>query len=66
MSIREIELADQLRVTICKIKCLNFFIETQDPDYSKPVDFDEIQEGLVLIFNEIVTELVEIKCELKK
>lgn len=58
---KELDLADKLKTSICKIKCLSFFIETQDPNYSKPTDFDEIQRGLVLIFSEIVMELVEVK-----
>lgn len=63
---QETNLADKLQTNISKIKCLCFFIETQDPDYSKPIDFDEIQQGLVLIFNGIVTELIEIKDQLEK
>jgi hypothetical protein len=62
---QQIELEDQLRISICKIKCVSFFIETQDPDYSKPTDFDEIQQGLVSILNEIVTDLVDIKDKLE-
>lgn len=62
---QQIELEDQLRISICKIKCLSFFIETQDPDFSKPTDFDEVHQGLVLILNGIVTELVEIKDQLE-
>lgn len=61
----ELDLVDKLKTSICKIKCLSFFIETQNPDYSKPTDFDEIQRGLVLILNGIVTELVEIKDQLE-
>lgn len=61
----EIDLADKLKTSICKIKCVSFFTETQDPDFSKPTDFDEVQQGLVLILNGIVTELVEIKDQLE-
>lgn len=60
----DIDLADQLKASICKIKCVSFFIETQDPDYSRPTDFDEIQYGLVLLMNNIVYELTEIKNKL--
>ena len=63
---KELDLADKMKSSISKIKCLSFFIEAQDPDYSKPTDYDEIQQGLVLIFNEIVEELVEIKDQLEK
>lgn len=63
---QKINLVDKLQTNINKIKCLSFFIETQDPEYSKPTDFVEIQQGLVLIFNGIVTELIEIKDQLEK
>lgn len=63
---QETDLADKLQTNINKIKCLSFFIETQNSDYSKPTDFDEIQWGLVLIFNGIITELIEIKGQLEK
>ncbi|MBL7544523.1 MAG: hypothetical protein JNL11_11965 [Bdellovibrionaceae bacterium] len=61
----DIDLADQLKASICKIKCLSFFIETQDSDYSRSTDFDEVQRGLVLIFNGIITELAEVKDQLE-
>lgn len=61
----DIDLADQLKASICKIKCLSFFIETQDPESLRPTDFDEIQQGLVLIFHEIAIELIEIKEKLE-
>ncbi len=52
-----IEESDKLKVLICKLRCIGYFIETQDPDYSRPIDFDEVQYGLSLIINEIIDEM---------
>ena len=49
--------SDKLKVLICKLRCIGYFIETQDPDHSRPTDFDEVQYGLSLIINEIIDEM---------
>ena len=57
---------DKLRILTSKLKCLSHFIETQDPDRAHPVDFDDVQFGLSLFINEIVSEMVAISKSLEK
>lgn len=52
-----IEECDKLKVLICKLRCIGYFIETQDPDHSRPIDFDDVQYGLSLLINEITDEM---------
>ena len=51
---------DKLRILTYKLRCLGHFVETQDPNHSCPVDFDEVQHGFALFLNEITAEIVEI------
>lgn len=58
---KNIELADKMKSQICKIRCISYFIETQNQEHQRPLEFEEIQFGLYLILNEILTELTKIK-----
>lgn len=57
---------DKLRILSSKLRCLGHFIETQDPDHAHPVDFDDVQFGLSLFINEMVTEMLAISENLEK
>ncbi|HWU43601.1 MAG TPA: hypothetical protein VN132_09195 [Bdellovibrio sp.] len=51
---------ERLRLLAYKLRCLGYFIETQDPSHTCPSDFDEVQYGLSLILNEITAEMIVI------
>ena len=57
---------DKLRILAAKLRCLSHFIETQDPDRAHPVDFDDVQFGVSLLMNEIVSEMLAISKRLEK
>ena len=57
---------DKLRFLTSKLRCLGHFIETQDPNHSTPVDFDDVQLGLALIINEIAANMLSITKSLEK
>lgn len=58
---QQVELIDKMKSPICKLKCIKYFFETQDPDYVRPIEYDEIQYGLSLLLDEISEELIEIR-----
>lgn len=64
--LEQINLMDQLKDVICKIKLIHYFIETQIPDHSIPLDFDEVQWGFCLILTDIEKSLEEIKSNMYK
>ncbi|GEM_PF-3297873 len=51
---------EKLRILAYKVRCLGYFLETQDPNHACPADFDEVQYGFSLIVNEIAAEMVAI------
>ncbi len=48
---------DKLRILAARLRAIGYFIETQDPNHIHPIDFDDVQLGLSIIINEIVTEM---------
>lgn len=51
---------EKLRLLAYKVRCLGYFLETQDPNHACPVDFDEVQYGFSIFVNEIAAEMVAI------
>lgn len=51
---------EKLRLLAYKVRCLGYFLETQDPNHVCPVDFDEVQYGFSIFVNEIAAEMVAI------
>lgn len=51
---------EKLRLLAYKVRCLGYFLETQDPNHVCPSDFDEVQYGFSLFVNEIASEMVAI------
>lgn len=51
---------EELRLLAYKVRCLGYFLETQDPNHVCPVDFDEVQYGFSIFVNEIAAEMVAI------
>ncbi len=51
---------EELRLLAYKVRCLGYFLETQDPNHFCPVDFDEVQYGFSIFVNEIAAEMVAI------
>lgn len=57
---------EKLRHLAYKLRCIGYFLETQDPNHICPSDFDEVQYGFALIINEIATEMSAISKGLLK
>ena len=51
---------EKLRRLAYKLRCIGYFLETQDPNFVCPVDFDKVQYGFSLIINDISAEIVTI------
>lgn len=51
---------EKLRVLAYKLRCLGYFVETQDPNHVCPSDFDEVQYGFSIFLNEITPEMISI------
>lgn len=51
---------EKLRLLAYKLRCLGYFLETQDPNHVCPSDFDEVQYGLSLFLNQITAEMISI------
>jgi len=51
---------EKLRVLAYKLRCLGYFVETQDPNHVCPSDFDEVQYGFSIFLNEITAEMISI------
>lgn len=51
---------EELRLLSYKLRCLGYFVETQDPDHVTPTDFDHVQYGFSMLINEIVEGLLKI------
>jgi hypothetical protein len=51
---------EKLRLLAYKVRCLGYFLETQDPNHVCPVDFDEVQYGFSIFVNEIAADMVAI------
>jgi len=51
---------EKLRSLAYKLRCLGYFLETQDPNHACPSDFDEVQYGFSLLANEIAIEMTAI------
>lgn len=51
---------EKLRLLAYKLRCLGYFVETQDPNHVFPSDFDEVQYGFSIFLNEITAEMVAI------
>ena len=51
---------EKLRHLAYKLRCMGYFLETQDPNHVCPSDFDEVQYGFSLIINEMALEMVAI------
>lgn len=51
---------EKLRLLAYKLRCIGYFLETQDPNHVCPADFDEVQYGFSLILNEMAVEMVAI------
>lgn len=51
---------EKLRHLAYKLRCMGYFLETQDPNHGCPSDFDEVQYGFSLIINEMALEMVAI------
>lgn len=62
---KELE-CDKLKILSCKLRCIGHFIETQDPNFVMPVDFDDVQLGLSLFINEIADDMQSISKTLEK
>lgn len=62
---KELE-CDKLKILSYKLRCIGHFIETQDPNFVMPVDFDEVQLGLSLFINEIAEDMQSISKTLEK
>ncbi len=57
---------DKLRILAARLRVIGYFIETQDPYHAHPIDFDDVQLGLSIIINEIVTEMQAISKSLER
>lgn len=51
---------EKLRSLAYKLRCLGYFLETQDPNHACPADFDKVQYGFSIIINEITAEMIDI------
>lgn len=51
---------EKLRHLAYKLRCIGYFLETQDPNHVCPSDFDEVQYGFSVIINEMALEMVAI------
>lgn len=64
MSKERMEIADQLKVTIGKIKCLGFLLSQQHFCEVDVNDEDDIEYGLCALFKEIYDKLDSIREQL--
>lgn len=63
--VKSVDASDQLHVIICKMRFISHFLETQNPDHSLPLDYDDVLFGFYTILNETIKDLDTIKKDLE-
>ena len=52
-----VDACDQIKVSMCKLRFISHFLETQNPDHSLPLDYDDVLFGFYTILNETIKDL---------
>ncbi len=52
-----VDVCDQIKVSMCKLRFISHFLETQNPDHSLPLDYDDVLFGFYTILNETIKDL---------
>tara|TARA_B110001454_G_scaffold219192_1_gene251183 strand:- start:68080 stop:68280 length:201 start_codon:yes stop_codon:yes gene_type:complete len=63
--VKSVDASDQLHVIISKMRFISHFLETQNPDHSLPLDYDDVLFGFYTILNETIKDLDTVRKDLE-